>query len=104
MALAGVDVAETLVGWLAFFSFLVGVAALQALNRLLLLFAEAMPNTWSSAGQRRELQARDLAAKSNLMADGGQELAFREKIRGNDATDPKPHASSGRQSAGISKH
>jgi hypothetical protein len=45
-----------------------------------------MPNTWSSAGQRRELQARDLAAKSNLMADGGQELAFREKIRGNDAT------------------
>jgi hypothetical protein len=25
------DVAETLVGWLAFFSFLVGVAALQAL-------------------------------------------------------------------------
>ena len=54
-----------------------------------------MPNTWSSAGQRRELQARDLAAKSNLMADGGQELAFREKIRGNDAIDPKPHTSSG---------
>ena len=30
MALAGVEVAETLVGWFAFFSFLVGVAALQA--------------------------------------------------------------------------
>jgi len=29
------------------------------------------------------------------MADGGQELAFREKIRGNDAIDPKPHTSSG---------
>ena len=29
MALAGVEVAETLVGWFAFFSFLVGVAALQ---------------------------------------------------------------------------
>jgi hypothetical protein len=30
MALAGLDVAEALVGWFAFFSFLVGVAALQA--------------------------------------------------------------------------
>jgi hypothetical protein len=30
MALAGVDVAEAPVGWFAFFSFLVGVAALQA--------------------------------------------------------------------------
>jgi hypothetical protein len=88
MALAGVDVAETLVGWLAFFSFLVGVAALQALNRLLILFAEAMPNTWSSAATPRT-QGRDLGGtESNLMADGGQKLAFREKIRGNDATDP----------------
>jgi hypothetical protein len=88
------DVAKTLVGWLAFFLF-PRQHRTPSGHRPLILFAEAMPNTCSSAGNAANSKRGTWAAKSNLMADGGQELAFREKIRGNDATDPKPHTSSG---------